>query len=137
MRAAVLRRLPDERLARLAAVGDEAAFAVIYARHFEALHAYARSLVRSDHDADDATQNALLKAYAAIARKHPDAPLRPWLFRITHNEAVTLLRSRKRGQTNREARRSSHASSRWPCARVILTGAWSDPRSTPFSACST
>ncbi|RDJ93620.1 RNA polymerase sigma factor, partial [Lacticaseibacillus rhamnosus] len=34
-------------------------------------------------------------AFAALRRGGPDAPIRPWLFRIAHNEAVSALRRRR------------------------------------------
>ena len=38
-------------------------------------------------EAEDATQEALVKAYHALARFKPGAPFRPWLLRIVANEA--------------------------------------------------
>ena len=37
----------------------------------------------------------MARALAALGRGVPNAPLRPWLFRIAHNEAVSLLRRRR------------------------------------------
>jgi RNA polymerase sigma factor (sigma-70 family) len=87
--------LGDERLARLAAAGHERAFAVVYERHHQALYRYCRSIVRNDADAQDALQSTFTAAFAALRRGRPDAPIRPWLFRIAHNEAVSALRRRK------------------------------------------
>jgi RNA polymerase sigma factor (sigma-70 family) len=92
---AVLRLLPDEPLARLAAGGSEPAFNLLYARHAAGLTTYCRRVVRNDEDALDALQNTMLKAWSALARRG-DAPLRPWLYRIAHNESVSLLRRRRR-----------------------------------------
>ncbi|HEX8205728.1 MAG TPA: sigma factor, partial [Solirubrobacteraceae bacterium] len=63
-----LRLLGDERLAVLAAEGDDSAFAAIYARHHVALLRYCRSIVRDEHDALDALQSAMLKALVALRR---------------------------------------------------------------------
>ena len=54
-------------------------------------------LFAPDGDAEDATQEAFVKAYAALARFRPDAPFRPWLLRIVANEA----RNRRRSATRR------------------------------------
>ena len=91
---AVLRVLPDEPLARLAAGGSEAAFDVLYARHAAGLTASCRRILRDDEDARDALQNTMLKAWAALDRRG-EAPLRLWLHRIAHNESVSLLRRRR------------------------------------------
>ena len=87
--------LGDERLARLAAAGHERAFAVVYQRHHQALYRYCRSILRNDADAQDALQSTFAAAFAALGPGRPDAPIRPWLFRIAHNEAVSTLRRRR------------------------------------------
>src|SRR3954454_706670 len=87
----------DERLARLAAGGSERAFAVLYERHHQSLYRYARTIVRHDEDARDVLQTTMARALTALRRRGvPDAPMRPWLFRIAHNEAVSVLRRRGR-----------------------------------------
>ena len=87
--------LGDERLARLVGEGSERAFAALYERYHQPLYRFCRSIVRDDGDAQDALQSALASAFAALGRGQRDAPLRPWLFRIAHNEAVSLLRRRR------------------------------------------
>lgn len=87
--------LGDERLARLAAAGHERAFAMVYERHHQALYRYCRSIVRNEADAQDALQSTFTAAFAALRRGGPDAPIRPWLYRIAHNEAVSTLRRRR------------------------------------------
>jgi RNA polymerase sigma factor (sigma-70 family) len=87
--------LGDERLARLAAAGHERAFTVMYKRYHQPLYRYCRSILRDDSDAQDALQSTFAAAFAALARGQRDAPIRPWLFRIAHNEAISLLRRRR------------------------------------------
>jgi RNA polymerase sigma factor (sigma-70 family) len=91
------RLLTDERLAALAADGDERAFATLYRRHEAVLLRYCRSITGDRDDAGDALQNAMLRALGAITRKAPKGPVRPWLFRIAHNESINVLR-RRRGE---------------------------------------
>ncbi len=55
-------------------------------------------LVCPEADADDAVQDAFLKAYAALPRFRDGAPFRPWLLRIVANEA----RNRRRSAGRRE-----------------------------------
>jgi RNA polymerase sigma factor (sigma-70 family) len=84
----------DERLARLVGTGSERAFAAIYDRYHQRLYRYCRSIVCDDADAQDALQSTLASAFVALKRGQRDAPLRPWLFRIAHNEAISLIRRR-------------------------------------------
>jgi RNA polymerase sigma factor (sigma-70 family) len=85
----------DERLAQLAAGGSEWAFVALYERYHGQLYRYCRSIVRNDADAQDAVQSTLTGVFAALRRGRRDAPLRPWLFRIAHNESVSVLRRRR------------------------------------------
>ncbi len=89
------RLLSDERLARSVEDGSERAFAAIYERYHQRLYRYCRSHLRDGDDAYDALQSTLANALAALQRGQRDAPLRPWLFRIAHNETISLIRRRE------------------------------------------
>src|SRR4051794_12171961 len=87
--------LSDERLAQLAAGGSDPAFAALYTRYSGTLFAYCRSITRNADDGWDALQNAMIKVLVALRRAPDrDAPVRPWLFCICHNESVGVLRRR-------------------------------------------
>jgi RNA polymerase sigma factor (sigma-70 family) len=87
--------MPDERLARLSARGSEAAFAAIFERHHQALHRYCHSIVGNGHDASDALQTTMFKAYRALQGETREITLKPWLYRIAHNESISLVRARR------------------------------------------
>jgi RNA polymerase sigma factor (sigma-70 family) len=93
--AVALRALSDERLARWAAKGSQPAFAVIFERHHQALHRYCHSIVGNSHDAADALQNTMLKALRALPGETRTIALKPWLYRIAHNESISLMRARR------------------------------------------
>src|SRR6266508_4274056 len=67
----------------------------MYERHHQALYRYCRSILRDDEDARDALQSTMAKAVAALRSEERDFELRPWLFRIAHNEAISRLRQRR------------------------------------------
>jgi RNA polymerase sigma factor (sigma-70 family) len=90
-----LGRLADERLAQLVAAGRDRAFAVLYERYHQPLYRYCRSMLRNDQDAQDALQSTFASALAALQEGKRNAPFRPWLFRIAHNESVTVIRRRR------------------------------------------
>src|SRR3954470_24936125 len=73
---------------------DSAAFARAYERHHQALYRYCRSILRHEQEAQDALQSAMMRAFAALQTERRELELRPWLFRIAHNEAVSILRRR-------------------------------------------
>jgi RNA polymerase sigma factor (sigma-70 family) len=90
-----LRVYSDERLARLASTGNATAFATLYERHHQALYRYCLSIVRLPQDAQDALQSSFERAFAALRARERDIAVRPWLFRIAHNESISVLRRRR------------------------------------------
>src|SRR4051812_40906624 len=91
---ATLRVRSESALRSRAARGDTVAFAAVYERHHQALYRYCRSILRHDEDAQDALQSTFTRAFAALQAEERDFELRPWLFRIAHNEAISILRRR-------------------------------------------
>jgi RNA polymerase sigma factor (sigma-70 family) len=89
-----IRLAGDDRLVRLAAEGNERAFATIYERHHQGLYRYCRSILGDDQDAQDALQNTMLKALRALPGERRELALKPWLYRVAHNEAISVLRRR-------------------------------------------
>ncbi|MGI8414003.1 MAG: sigma-70 family RNA polymerase sigma factor [Solirubrobacteraceae bacterium] len=87
--------MSDEGLSALASLGDDDAFSVIVARHRAAIVRYCTSILLNQADAEDAAQTAIVNARAALRRRGGAVALRPWLFRIAHNEAISLLRRRR------------------------------------------
>lgn len=85
---------PDSELAARAAGGDTQAFARIMRRHNRLLFRTARSILRSDADAEEALQEGYLRAWRALERFRGDARLSTWLVRIVANEALSRLRQR-------------------------------------------
>jgi RNA polymerase sigma factor (sigma-70 family) len=73
--------------------GDAAAFATLVRPHQEIAFRTAYLITRNAADAQDAAQDALLKAHRALRRFRRDAPFRPWFLTIVGNEARNRLRS--------------------------------------------
>jgi hypothetical protein len=76
----------DLKLIASARSGDEEAFVRLTAQHRAALHAHCYRLLGSLHDADDALQETLLRAWRGIAGFEPRAPLAAWLYRIANGQ---------------------------------------------------
>lgn len=63
---------------------------------FDVLARGARRLARSEADAEDLLQDALLHAYAGFASFQQGTNLRAWLFRILYNRWVSAHRAKQR-----------------------------------------
>jgi RNA polymerase sigma factor (sigma-70 family) len=85
----------DERLSRRLATGEAAAFDELYLRYSHRLAAYASNLLGDRAAGEDVAQVALLNAYQVLRRGQSPEKVRPWLYRIAHNEAVDLLARRR------------------------------------------
>jgi RNA polymerase sigma-70 factor, ECF subfamily len=86
----------DAELARQVAKGDQAAFESLMRTHNRALFRTARAILRDDAEAEDALQEAYLKAYRTIGAYRGEARLSTWLARIVANEALMRLRKHSR-----------------------------------------
>src|SRR4029079_8833196 len=86
----------DRELAELALGGDASAFRTIMQRNNGRLARVARSVLKSDGDAEDAVQDAYLKAFAKLGEFRGESALSTWLTRIALNEALMRLRQGRR-----------------------------------------
>src|SRR5258706_11168535 len=59
------------------------------------LHQYCSRMVGSVLDGEDVVQDALFQAYRKLESFDGSRPLKPWLFRIAHNQCIDFLRRRQ------------------------------------------
>lgn len=78
---------PDAPLVKRAQRGDRRAFAELVGRHHTRLYTLAARTLGSENDADDAVQEALLRAWLALPRFRAGSLFSTWLYRITLNAA--------------------------------------------------
>jgi RNA polymerase sigma-70 factor (ECF subfamily) len=76
--------------------GDDAAFEELVRAHGGRLLSVARRFLGSSDDAQDAVQEAFIKAFKAIHTFEERAQLHTWLHRILVNTALMKLRERRR-----------------------------------------
>jgi RNA polymerase sigma-70 factor (ECF subfamily) len=90
--------LTTQEAADLAAARDHdgVAFARLVAPHRAGLHAHCYRMLGSAQDAEDALQDALLRAWRGLARFERRSSLRTWLYTIATNVCLKLLARRPR-----------------------------------------
>jgi RNA polymerase sigma-70 factor (ECF subfamily) len=74
------------------AAGDRRAFEELFSRHHAQLYRLARRSSMTDQDADDAVQDAMLRAHRGAGSFRHDAAVRSWLHRIVVNACRDRLR---------------------------------------------
>lgn len=91
----------DEHLLVAAAkAGDAAAFEELVNRYERKIFRLTMNITRNNEDAEDAMQDAFMKAYSHLDNFHEDSRFYTWLVRIAANEALMRLRKRRPNQVS-------------------------------------
>jgi RNA polymerase sigma-70 factor (TIGR02960 family) len=84
----------EGQLLEAARAGDSAAFGQLVDPWRDEIQAYCYRMLGSLHDAEDAMQEALVRAWRGLDKFQLRDSIRPWLYRIATNRCLTLLESR-------------------------------------------
>jgi RNA polymerase sigma-70 factor (ECF subfamily) len=79
-----------------ARAGDADAFRVLVEPHRVELHSHCWRMLGSVHDADDAFQDATMRAWRGLPGLEDGTRLRPWLYKIATNTCLDVIRARKK-----------------------------------------
>ena len=101
----------DTELIEAVRAGDMRALEALMRRHNRMLYRTARAILGDDAEAEDAVQEAYLRAYRGLAGFRGEAKLSTWLVRIVANEA--LMRRRRRARTAAVVPMDAAASEEW------------------------
>jgi RNA polymerase sigma-70 factor (ECF subfamily) len=111
----IFREVEDRDLIVQARRGDVEAYNLLVSRWEKRVFNYILRLVGHREDALDLTQEVFLKAYQHISKLEDLSRFAPWLYRIAHNEAHSLLRRcRPEGEMNYEPRSSESGARLFP-----------------------
>ena len=86
----------EPELVARARAGDHDAYAKIVRPYEGVAYRLAAAITGSSADAEEAMQNAFVKAYRSLHRFRAGSPFRPWLLRIVVNEAHNVVRAERR-----------------------------------------
>jgi len=83
---------PDLQLVQKAVNGNRKAFTTLFNRYFQSVYNFALMLSRDPALAEDLTQEAFIRAHANLDRLGPPWNFRAWIFRLTRNYFIDLIR---------------------------------------------
>src|SRR5688572_18095278 len=117
--------LQERELLKAARGGDESAYQRLVEPHRGKLQAHCYRMLGSLHDAEDALQEALLRAWRGLPRFEGRSSLRSWLYRLATNTSLDAISRRKRKALPVEYGPAAdpHADPDWP----LVESVWLDP----------
>jgi len=84
----------DQELVERTVAGDSAAFETLVERHGAVVFRVAARIV-GPQDADDVSQDALIRAFHRLGQYRGESAFQSWLLRIVHSTSVDFLRKRR------------------------------------------
>ena len=115
----------DRRLLEAAQGRDQDAFAKLVEPYRPPLHAHCYRMLGSLHDAEDALQETLLRAWRGLRHFEGGRPVRPWLYKIATNVCLDAIAKRPKRVLPPD-RSSSSAHEAGPGAPLIES-VWLEP----------
>ncbi|UCF14560.1 MAG: sigma-70 family RNA polymerase sigma factor [Phycisphaerales bacterium] len=103
----------DRDVIRACQKGDKAAYAALVETYYRGVFALCLGMLGNIHDAEDATQEAMLKGLLSIRKLHKPDLFEWWLLQIAKNICIDFLRRQKRMKTSgvKESRQSDSRTS--------------------------
>src|SRR5215213_407505 len=99
----------ERQLLAAARRGDEDAYRRLVEPHRRELHAHCYRMLGSVHDADDAVQDAMLRAWRGLHGFEGRSTTRSWLYKVTTNACLTAMERRPRRMLPLDAAPSGEA----------------------------
>ena len=100
----------DSQLIGRMQAGDGTAVADLASTYGPRIHQLALRYVKNWEDAEEVTQDVMMKVFRKIDAFRGDAALSSWIYRITFNTAMSRLRSTRVSRADRSAEAGHHVS---------------------------
>lgn len=95
-----MHQLPDDDIIATVLQGNTKAYAMLVKRYQHLVYTLCMKLLKNNELAEEATQDAFVKAYHALADFSGGSKFSTWLYTITRNNCLSLLRRHKPEMVN-------------------------------------
>lgn len=89
----------DQQIVQLVQAGHKDAFGDLIRQYHKKVMGYCLSMLSNHRDAEEAAQDVFVKAYRSLDRFKGNSSFSTWLYRITTNHCLDVLRKRNRRKT--------------------------------------
>ena len=86
----------DENLVMVSRKGDKSAYALLVRRHYNRVFIVCLGVAGNIEDAEDATQEAMLKGYLQLKKLRNSSQYGPWVTKIARNLCINIVRRKQR-----------------------------------------
>ena len=88
----------DENLVMASQKGDKSAYAQLIRRHYGHVFMVCLGIIGNVDDAEDVTQEAMLKGFMQLSTLKNSSQFRPWISKIAKNLSINLVRRNRRNR---------------------------------------
>ena len=121
-----MRDSQDQELLDRLQTGDERAIVELADRYGTKIYQLAFRYLRNKEDAEEVTQDVLLKVYRKVGAFRGDAALSSWIYRITFNAAMSRLRTARYQRSQDEDRQAASLDGEHVDVARLEVADWSD-----------
>lgn len=90
-----MNRKDDHYYIEQVANGNVAAFSYLVEKYRDMVYGLSLKMLRNTEDAEELAQDTFVKAFQSLSSYQGKSKFSTWLYRITYNGAITLMRKRK------------------------------------------
>jgi RNA polymerase sigma factor (sigma-70 family) len=97
-----MHELNDEDIIKLVLQGKQNAYAILVERYQHLVYTLALRLLANNEDAEEAAQDAFIKAYQALHTYNATSKFSTWLYTITRNTCISRVRTNRQHLVNKD-----------------------------------
>lgn len=91
--------IEDKAIIQAIAQGDQSHLKVLYERHIERVYSTAMHYLQSEAEAEEIAQDVFIEIVRSAMKFRGDSKVSTWMYRITSNKCLDVLRKRKGSRT--------------------------------------